>query len=88
MSGKSIWIAVLAAVVLGIVGAATAARAGDQGEDRGGYVVPGSMVGVNPVYHPDLFGRAGSTGPAGNAYGYAPVPVQQEHRVHKQSWER
>jgi hypothetical protein len=86
MSGKNMWIAGFAAVALGIVGAATAARAGDQGEDRGGYVVPGSMVGVNPVYHPGLFGRAGSAGSAGNAYGYAPVPIQK-HRVHKRSQE-
>jgi hypothetical protein len=86
MSGKNISI-VVAAVALGIVGAATVARAGDQGEDRGGYVVPGSMVGVNPVYHPYWFGR-GSVGPAGNAYGFAPIPIQKHHVVHRRIQER
>jgi hypothetical protein len=72
MSGRRTSIAISAAIVLSIVGAATAALANDSGEnDRGGYVVPGSMVGVNPAYHPGLLGQAGSS-----AYGYAPVPIQ------------
>ena len=58
-----------------IFGTATAALANDSGEDRGGYVLPGSMVGVNPVYHPDIFGAPGNTGNGSNAYGYA-VPKQ------------
>ena len=33
-----------------------AALANDQTEERGGFVIPGSMDGVNPVYHPDIFG--------------------------------
>ena len=44
----------LAAVI--VIGTAAAAMAGDQTDERGGYVMPGSMEGVNPVYHPDLFG--------------------------------
>jgi hypothetical protein len=77
MSGRRTSIAISAAIVLGIVGAATAALANDSGEnDRGGYVVPGSMVGVNPAYHPDLFGQAG-----GSAYGYAPAPIQTHRPV-------
>jgi hypothetical protein len=77
MSGRRTSIAISAAIVLGIVGAASAAVANDSGEnDMGGYVVPGSMVGVNPAYHPAWFGQAGSA-----AYGYAPVPIQiQTHR--------
>jgi len=58
-----------------IFGTATAALANDSGEDRGGFVVPGSMVGVNPVYHPDIFGTAGNAGQAGKAYNYV-VPTQ------------
>ena len=39
-----------------VVGAASAALAGDNsGEYSGGFVIPGSMDGVNPVHHPDLF---------------------------------
>ena len=84
MSGRRTSIAISAAIVLGIVGAATAALANDSGEnDRGGYVVPGSMVGVNPVYHPDLFGKAG-----GGAYGYAPVPIQTHRPVRARTRER
>jgi hypothetical protein len=41
-----------------VLGAASAALAGSENtEERGGYVMPGSLVGVNPVYHPDIFGN-------------------------------
>jgi hypothetical protein len=33
-----------------------ALAASDVSEERGGFVIPGSMDGVNPVYHPDIFG--------------------------------
>jgi hypothetical protein len=36
---------------------ASAALAGsDNTEDRGGFVIPCSLDGVNPVYHPWIFG--------------------------------
>jgi hypothetical protein len=82
MSGRTTSMAISAAIALGIVGAATAALANDSGENNmGGYVVPGSMVGVNPVDHPRWFGSASSVGPAGNAYGYAVVPIQTHRPV-------
>ena len=38
-----------------VVGAASAALAGDNsGEYSGGFVIPGSTDGVNPVYHREL----------------------------------
>jgi hypothetical protein len=41
-----------------ILGAASAALAGqDDRNDRGGFVIPCSLVGVNPVYHPGIFGN-------------------------------
>jgi len=84
MSGRRTSIAISAAIVLGIVGAATAALANDSGEnDRGGYMVPGSMVGVNPVYHPGWFGQGGS-----GAYGYAPASIQTHHPVRARTRER
>jgi hypothetical protein len=57
----------LAAAALGILGAASAVapELGGRG-DRGGYVVPGSLVGVNPVYHPDIFGNPATA----YAYGF------------------
>ena len=41
-----------------ILGTASAALARDSsGAPAGGYVVPGSLAGVNPVYHPGIFGN-------------------------------
>jgi len=53
-----------------ILGAASAALANEQTEERGGFVIAGSTVGVNPAYHKDIFGSAG------NAYAYAPSSKQ------------
>jgi hypothetical protein len=47
----------IAIAVLFILGTASAALAGDQTEERGGYVMPGSLDGVNPAYHPGIFGN-------------------------------
>jgi hypothetical protein len=49
--------------------AVTSAVASDRSSsrsDRGGYVVPGSLDGVNPAYHPDIFGNPA----AAAAYGF------------------
>jgi hypothetical protein len=55
-----------------IIGTASAALAGDSSsEPSGGYVVPGSMDGVNPAYHPGIFGNAATA----KAYGF----VQTQH---------
>jgi len=48
-------IALAAALILGT---ASAALAGDSNsEPGGGSVVPGSLDGVNPAYHPGIFGN-------------------------------
>jgi hypothetical protein len=47
-------IALAAALTLG---AASTALASDDRNDRGGYVMPGSLDGVNPAYHPGIFGN-------------------------------
>jgi hypothetical protein len=57
-----------------ILGAASTAMAGDQTDERGGYVMPGSMDGVNPVLHPDILGNAGKA----YGYGYVASPTRQE----------
>ena len=53
--------ALIVAITLGVLGSASAALAGakddDGGAGAGGYIVPGSSVGVNPVYHPELFAQ-------------------------------
>jgi hypothetical protein len=61
----------IALAVALIVGTACAALAGDQTDERGGFVMPGSMDGVNPVYHSDIFGDAGK------AYGRVESPTQR-----------
>jgi hypothetical protein len=41
-----------------IFGIASAALAGTENtENRGGFVIPCSLDGVNPVYHPRIFGN-------------------------------
>jgi hypothetical protein len=68
-------IATSVAIVLGILGTASAALAGqDDRNDRGGFVMPGTMDGVNPVYHPGYFpsaSKVANTGNAGKASGHA-----------------
>jgi hypothetical protein len=73
--------ALLAAAV--VLGSASAALANDN-EERGGYVLPGSMDGVNPVYHPEWFGPAARQNNAGEAYGFAPAPKQTHRHVRTQ----
>lgn len=68
-------IALAAALILG---SASATFANDRDGDDSGFVNWPSMDGVNPVYHPDFFGKAG------NAYGYAVSPTQQEGRSQSQ----
>jgi hypothetical protein len=60
MSGMKAFVAFAVTTALGFLGAASAAAGTDR--DRGsrepGSVVPCSLVGVNPVYHPEIFGNA------------------------------
>jgi hypothetical protein len=81
---------VLAAALM--LGTASAALAGDQTDERGGFVLPGSMDGVNPVFHPRWFpgyaahqSNAAQPGNAGEAYGYV-TSSKKTHRVtHEQT---
>jgi hypothetical protein len=76
---------VLAAALM--LGTASAALANEPTDERGGYVVPGSMDGVNPAYHPRWFpGYAANHGNAGEAYGSVASP---KHRVtHERTQDR
>jgi hypothetical protein len=76
MSNKMIKLALAGALILGT---ASAALASDSGDYSGGFVMPGSMDGVNPVYHPGIFGNTA----AAKAYGFA-SPHQGRHAPHKQ----
>jgi hypothetical protein len=49
---------------------AQASNENDGGNETGGFVVPGSTVGVNRAYHPGWFGKGRN---ASGALGYAPI---------------
>ncbi len=71
-------IALAAALILSTASVALAGT--DQDEGSGGYVLPGNMDGVNPVYHPRIFGNPA----AAQAYGFAP----SANHTHRLSHER
>ena len=49
-----------AAAVLGVLGTSSAAWSYFDGRTfRGGFVKPCSLDGVNPAFHPDIFGNPG-----------------------------
>jgi hypothetical protein len=58
MIAKTFLITLGTAGVLALVGSASAFAAEHDGRNhQGGFVVPGSLVGVNPAYHPEIFGN-------------------------------
>jgi hypothetical protein len=71
MSGTKACVTLAALTVLGVLGAASATANDRSGRDRErGYVVPCSLVGVNPVFHPEIFGNAA----AAQSYGFVQGP--------------
>jgi hypothetical protein len=58
MTGKMAFVALAVTTALGILGVASASAGsdGDRDRDRRSCVVPCSLDGVNPVYHPRIFG--------------------------------
>ena len=69
-----------AALMLGAGSLAQASNENDGGNETGGYVLPGSTDGVNPVYHPRWFPNYANGGNGGQAYGFAPS-AKPAHRV-------
>jgi hypothetical protein len=59
MSGKNAFIALAVITALGVLGisSATASSCREDPSQCGGYVLPCSLDGVNPVYHPHIFGN-------------------------------
>jgi hypothetical protein len=58
MIGYKTFSTFLLASALGALGIASAVASEHSTRgDRGGFVVPGSLDGVNPAYHPDIFGN-------------------------------
>ena len=57
MSGRMAFVALAVTTALGFLGTASAALA-KAGRHSSGNVRPCSLDGVNPVYHPQIFGNA------------------------------
>jgi hypothetical protein len=69
MTGNKAFIAVAITTVLGVLGAASAASAHSRNHVRG-FVLPCSLDGVNPVYHPNIFGNPA----VARSYGFVQGP--------------
>ncbi|HLH95322.1 MAG TPA: hypothetical protein VKW08_09410 [Xanthobacteraceae bacterium] len=58
MRAKKALIVPAATVIFAALVTSSLAGGGDRDRyDRGGYVVPCSLAGVNPAYHPEIFGN-------------------------------
>jgi hypothetical protein len=67
MVGNKTFITLSLAAALGVLGVASAAASDNSNRGtRGGFVTPGSLDGVNPAYHPDIFGNPA----VASAYGF------------------
>ena len=66
-NGKKSFIVLAVTAAIPVVGSPSASWAFfGSGRDRGGFVTPCSLVGVNPVYHPEIFGNRATAA----AYGF------------------
>jgi hypothetical protein len=67
MIGSKSFTMLLLAAALGVLGVSSAAATDHGGRgNHGGFVMPGSLDGVNPAYHPDIFGNPA----VASAYGF------------------
>jgi hypothetical protein len=70
MSGHKAFVALAVTAAIGVLCTASA-LAGDNGRnsgrERGGWVAPCSLDGVNPAYHPEIFGNSAVAA----TYGFA-----------------
>jgi hypothetical protein len=61
MKGNKAFVVVAVTIALGVLGAAPAVGnqdRPDRTEERSGAVTPCNLTGVNPAYHPEVFGNA------------------------------
>ncbi len=80
MSGKNAFVALAGAVALSALSAVSANandRDDDRSIDRGGAVVPCSLSGVNPAYHPEIFANAATA----KSFGFVQAPDHTWHVV-------
>jgi hypothetical protein len=59
MNRDKAFVALAVTTALGVLGAASAIARDDidRRDERGGFVVPCSLSGVNPAFHPEIFGN-------------------------------
>ena len=77
MTGNKALVVAAITAALGILGTVPAAASdhnGNQNHQRS-YVLPCSLDGVNPVYHPEIFGNAA----AAASYGFVRSPDGSWH---------
>jgi hypothetical protein len=70
MNAKKLLLLLAAAAPFAIVGSTPASSDLFSSRHKGGYVIPCSLDGVNPVYHPDIFGNPA----AAREYGFVRAP--------------
>ena len=76
MSGKKALVALAIATALGAFGTVSAVGMdSDDHHESAGAVTPCSLVGVNPVYHPYIFGNP----TVAKAYGFVKSPDGSWH---------
>ena len=78
MSGRMAFVALAVATALGILGAASASAGSDRDRGRVSCVVPCNLDGVNPVYHPRIFGNPAF---AKDRYGFVQGPDHSWHVI-------
>jgi hypothetical protein len=78
MSRNRAFVIVGIALVLGVLGVASAGASdrGDRSRERG-FVLPCSLDGVNPSYHPDIFGNPA----VARSFGFVQGPDHVWHVV-------
>jgi hypothetical protein len=76
MSGARVCLRLAAMAILGglVAAPASANDRSDRSRERGA-VVPCSLVGVNPAYHPEIFGNAA----AAQSYGFVQTTDRTWH---------
>ena len=78
MSGIKPFVTLAIITALGVLGIASARAGGHEGDrkEKEGYVAPCSLAGVNPVYHPEIFGNPAV---AAREYGFVQSPDGSWH---------
>jgi hypothetical protein len=75
MIGTRASVGLAAIAALGVLATSASATDRDRNRERGGFVQPCSLDGVNPVHHPEIFGNAASAA----SYGFVQTA---DHRWH------